>query len=249
MRLDGKRVVVTGASGSIGQAIALAMAKEGAQTVISYRSDRDGAIETVKQMGSGHALFADFAQTNGAQQFMDEALDYLGGIDLLVNNAGIVDRSDFLSLEASTFQEVLLVNLIAPQQLMQLAARQMIESGNGGAVINISSIGATRSAHNRTAYASSKAGLEAMTRCAAIELGPYGIRVNGIAPGVTNSGLAAESARKEPGWLGKRTERIALGRIGEPKDYVGAALYLASSDSTWVTGQTLVVDGGHSLLM
>lgn len=249
MKLQNKKAIVTGASGSIGQAIAIGLAKEGAEVVISYRSDEEGAQETLKSLHNGHAIYADFSQPDGPENFLKEAAEKLGSIDILVNNAGIVDRSDFLSLDSHTFEEVLRINLTVPLRLMQWTAKELIKAEKGGQIINISSIGAIRTAPNRAAYTTSKAGLEMLTKSAAVELGRYGIRVNGIAPGVTESGMAAESAKKEPEWLGKRTERIALGRIGKPSDYAGAAIYLASDDSQWVTGQIIVVDGGHSLLL
>ncbi len=249
MKLQGKKAVVTGASGSIGQAIAIGLANAGAEVAISYRSNESGANETLAAMGKGHALYADFSEPNGPEKFLEEASAKLGAIDILVNNAGIVDRTDFLSLDPETFEEVLHVNLTIPLRLMQWTAKAMIERKSQGQIINISSIGAIRTAPNRTAYTCSKAGLEMLTKSAAIELGPYGIRVNGIAPGVTETGMAVESAKKEPEWLGKKTERIALGRIGKPEDYAGAAVYLASDESAWMTGQTMVIDGGHSLLL
>lgn len=241
MKFLGKKAIVTGANRSIGRAIAIAFAQEGADVVISYRSDEKGAKQTVsniEQLGrSGKCFFADFSKTEGVREFFQQALDYLGHIDILVNNAGGYDTSSFLDLSIDKFESVLKISVSVPMLLTQLAAQNMIQEEIAGRIINISAISGMRPYPNRTAHSTAKAALNMLTQATALELAQYNIRVNAIAPGVT--------PYEEDGV--HEAFEIPLKRTGRPIDQASAALYLASDDSSWMTGQIMTIDGGQSL--
>jgi NAD(P)-dependent dehydrogenase (short-subunit alcohol dehydrogenase family) len=241
MRLLGKKTIVTGANRSIGKAIALAFAKEGADVVISYRSDQTGALEVadeIKKLGrQAEAIFADFSIASGVDQFFDLAVDFLGEIDVLVNNAAAYNTDSFLDLLAADFEALLKINVTAPMILSQSAARYMISKQVQGSIINISSISGNRPYPNRAALASSKAALNMLTQCTALDLALYRIRVNGIAPGSTPYNEDSQAP----------CSYIPLGRTGKADDHAKVAIFLASDESSWMTGQILSVDGGQSL--
>lgn len=241
MKLLGKKAIVTGANRSIGKAIATLFAKEGADVVISYRTDEMGAksvVSAIEHLGrKGKCIYADFSKAEGVQQFFKDALDFLGHVDILVNNAGGYDTTDFLNLTIDKFESVLKISLSAPMLLTQLAAKNMIQSKKPGVIINISSISGNRPYPNRVAHSTAKAALNMLTQATALELAPYNIRVNAIAPGGTP-------------YEGDPIEddiQIPLKRMGTPIDQASAALYLASDESSWLTGQIITIDGGQSL--
>lgn len=241
MKLLGKKAIVTGANKSIGKAIAIAFAKEGADVVISFRSDKLGAkntVHTIEQAGGTAAcFFADFSTTEGVKLFFTQALAYLGRIDILVNNAGGYDTTNFLDLPIEKFESVLKVSLSAPMLLTQLAAQNMIQVSNSGVIINISAITGKRPYPNRVAHSTAKAGLDMLTQATALELAPYNIRVNALAPGATPYDDDVDQDSID----------IPLKRMGKPSDHASAALFLASDESSWITGQIITVDGGQSL--
>lgn len=243
MKLLNKKVIITGANRSIGQAIAIAFAKEGAQVCISYRSDEKGALQTieaVKKMGGiGKAIYADFAHTEDVRAFFDQALDFLGHIDILVNNAAAYNTKGFLEVSVDEFEHLFKIDVTATMLLTQLTAKQMIANSIAGNVINISSISGERPYPNRIANSTAKAALNMVTKSCALELAKYNIRVNGIAPGDTPYDQNAAST----------ASHVPLKRAGKPMDHASAALFLASEDSSWMTGQTLIIDGGQSLAL
>lgn len=243
MRLEGKKVIVTGANRSIGKAIALLFAKEGAELVISFRSDQKGADETISSIknanGKANALYADFSTHEGVEQFYRECLSILGHVDILVNNAGGYNTLSFFELKPNDFEQLLQVTLMTPFFLSQLVAKGMVQKQIKGNIINISSISGIRPTMNRVAHASGKAALNMLTQTMALELAQYGIRVNAIAPGYTPY---KESSEFDPA-----INDIPLGRAGLPSDQASTALFLATEESSWMTGQILTVDGGHSI--
>lgn len=245
MRLNGKKVIVTGANRSIGKAIAVLFAREGAELVISYRSDEKGAEETVQSIhqakGKAQALYADFSTPEGVEQFYREAIEILGHIDILVNNAASYNTMGFFELKPDDFQNLLQVNLVAPFYLSQLVAKDMIEEKIAGNIIHVSAISGIRPVLNRAGFAPSKAALNMLTQSMALELAQYNIRVNAIAPGST--------PYEENGDLGSLLNDIPLGRAGRSSDQAAAALFLASDESSWITGQILTIDGGHSVAL
>lgn len=244
MKLAGKKVIVTGANRSIGKAIALLFAKEGAQLVISYRSDKKGAEEIIdciqKTNGNASALYADFSTHEGVEQFYTECLSILGHVDVLINNAGGYNTLGFFELTTRDFEQLLQVTLMTPFFLSQLVAKGMVQKQIKGNIINISSISGTRPSMNRVTHASGKAALNMLTQTMALELAQYGIRVNAIAPGHT----PYESSE-----FNSAIKDIPLGRAGLPSDQASTALFLATEESSWMTGQVLTVDGGHSIAL
>lgn len=237
MKLLGKKAIVTGANRSIGKAIALAFAREGADILISYRSDAEGANQTIQEINRlgrlGKALYADFLHPQDVVQFFKQGIDFLGSLDILVNNAAAYNTTPFLDLDIKDFEYLFKINVSAPLLLSQLAAKFMINKDIQGKIINISSISGERPYPSRTAHSSAKAALNMMTKNIALELAPYQIRVNAIAPGSISEG--------------EKSDEIPLQRMGTPEDQAHAALYLASEDSAWLTGQILTIDGGQSL--
>ncbi len=245
MKLEGKKVVVTGANRSIGKAIAQLFAKEGAELVISYRSDKKGAEETVQQIqkagGIAKALHADFSTHVGVEQFYRNSIDVLGQVDILVNNAAGYNTLGFFELKPQDFEQLLQITLMTPFLLSQLVARGMVQKQTGGNIINISAISGARPVLNRVAHASGKAALNMLTQTMALELAQHQIRVNAIAPGYTPY---EESSNLDP-----ILKDIPLGRAGLSHDQASAALFLATEESSWITGQVLTVDGGHSIAL
>jgi NAD(P)-dependent dehydrogenase (short-subunit alcohol dehydrogenase family) len=184
MILKNKKVIVTGANRSIGREIALYCAKNGADVLISYRTDKIGAeatVQSIKEIGSnGLALYADFSQMAGVRAFTEEALSSLGTIDILINNAGMLSRETLFDLAPDKMQEVFQVNTLSPLYLTQLCIKNMIENQIKGCILNISSIVGSHTMNIGIAYASSKAAMNKWTKNAAMNLAKHGIRVNAM---------------------------------------------------------------------
>lgn len=251
MRLKGKKAIVTGGARSIGQAIAVRLAEEGADVVINYCANAEGADSTTKKIEalgrSALAIKVDFTDHEGPERFLNEATAFLGQVDCLVNNAAIADRTPFLDLPLETFEQLMRVNLTTPMLLTQAVARQMVARDHPGSIVNISSISGRSGYKNLVAYSTSKAALNMLTKNTALELAQYKIRVNGIAPGVIQAGMNQDTPHKKPELWRERMARIPLARAGMPEEFTGAAVFLLSDESSWMTGDTITIDGGHSL--
>jgi glucose 1-dehydrogenase len=250
MRLRGKQAIVTGAGSGIGRAVALAFAREGAGVVVAD-VDAQRAADTVSAIeadgGPVLATQVDVSQATSVEAMVQTALERLGQIDVLFNNAGVTSRAPFLEMSEAEWDRVLGVNLKGQFLVGQAVARQMVARGAGGSIINTSSQLAEGAANPRSAhYLASKGGSRMLTRGMAVDLAPYGIRVNALAPGVTVSNLTRQRLEDDPEWRRIALERIPLGRFGEPDDQVGACVFLASDESRYMTGATLVVDGGYT---
>jgi NAD(P)-dependent dehydrogenase (short-subunit alcohol dehydrogenase family) len=251
MRLSGRRALVTGGSRGIGRAIALALAGEGADVAVSYRADRESAEATaaaVRALGRKAIIVqGDAGVRADVNRFVSEAAAALGGIDLLVNNAGVLKRTPFLEIEEREWDAIVDTNLKGAFLVAQAVARQMVERGLEGSIVNLSSSAAVRPSPNLAHYSVSKAGVSMLTQVMAVELAPYGIRVNGVCPGTIETDLNRKDIA-EPGPREARLARIPLRRIGAPEDVTGAVVFLASIDETrLVTGALVVVDGGFTL--
>jgi NAD(P)-dependent dehydrogenase (short-subunit alcohol dehydrogenase family) len=242
MRLKDKVAVVTGAAGGIGKAVAERFAKEGAQVVICDVDDKAGA-ETAKAIGALY-VHADTGSKTEADALIAAAVKAHGRLDILVNNAGIVHACDFLELREEDFDRVLRVNLKGYFLCGQAAARQMVKQGGGGNIIHMSSVNAVLAIPNITSYVVSKGGVNQLTRAMALALVDHGIRVNAIGPG----SIATELLKKvmvDDAARAKIMSRTPMGRAGDPAEVASVALFLASDDASYITGQTIYPDGGR----
>jgi glucose 1-dehydrogenase len=247
MKLAGKNALVTGSDQGIGQAIALALAEAGADVVVNYRRNRDGAEETrdrIRAMGRNCAVIqADIGDLDSARKLVEESLAALSSLEILVNNAGIEKRAAFLDVTEQDYHDVVQVNMTAPFFLAQAFTRQLVERKLPGKIINVSSVHEELPFPHFTPYCMAKGGLKMMMRNLAIELGSCGITVNNIAPGAIETPIN-KALMGDPKLLGAVLHNIPLGRIGQPSDVGAVAAFLASPDADYITGTTTVVDGG-----
>lgn len=241
-RLDGKVALVTGSASGIGAAIAEALAEAGA--TVALHGNRRPATEAAERIGRTAAAFsADLGSTEGAQQLFDAVFQRFGRIDILVNNAGMIHRAAAEEFALEDWNRVLQVNLTSVFQLSQLAARDMMARSAPGKIVNIASLLSFQGGIRVPAYTASKGGVAQLTKALANEWAAHQIQVNAIAPGyiaTTNTeALQADETRNR-----QILERIPAGRWGRPEDLAGAAVFLASRASDYVTGTVLTVDGG-----
>ena len=242
--LSGKTALVTGANTGIGQAIAVGLARAGADIVVVGRTAPSDTATAVQEAGRRfHSVQADFGKPGEAQAVIPQALQVAGRIDILVNNAGIIRRAEALEFTEQDWDDVLNVNLKAPFFLAQAAARAMLAAGRGGKIINIASMLSFQGGIRVASYTASKSGVAGLTRLLANEWAAKGINVNAIAPGyvATNNtaALQADESRNRD-ILG----RIPAGRWARPEDIAGAAVFLASGAADYVHGAIIPVDGG-----
>lgn len=240
--LKGRRVLVTGASLGIGRAVALAAAAAGAEVVLAARG-RPGldAVAAEIASGGGRALVLPFDAADPAA--IRDAIAAAGPLDGVVNNAGSVTREPFLEASEAEIDRILALNVKGAALVAQAVARGMVAAGRGGSIVNIASIAGLVGARNRSVYAASKHAVMGLTRAMALELGPHGIRVNAVCPGLVNTPLAAD-LMADSAFVAATRARIPLGRIMEPEDIAGPAVFLLSAASSGITGIALPVDGG-----
>lgn len=247
MRLSGKVAVVTGSSSGIGRAIAVAFGREGASVVVNYRGHEDEGREVAREIessgGKAIAVYADVAEEEDVANLVGSAVESFGGLDIMVNNAGIEHRAPLVETSLEGWERVLKVNLTGVFLGLREAAKRMIEVGGGGRIVNISSVHEDRPMPGNSPYCAAKGGVRMLMRNASVELAGHGITVNNIAPGAVetpiNDNLDDDPEQKE-----ELLAEIPLGRIGRPEEIAAMALYLASDDSAYVTGSTLFIDGG-----
>ncbi|EST52679.1 oxidoreductase [Brevibacillus panacihumi W25] len=252
MKLQNKVVIVTGAGSGNGRAIALRYFEEGA-TVVVADINESGANETIAMAPAGSkgmVIKVDVTNPADVEKMVSQTVQEFGQLDILVNNAGIVAFTPFLELGVEEWDRVHNVNLKAPFLCSQAAAKEMIKAGRGGRIINITSVEAHRvvssSGHCQPHYNSSKGGLFMLTKAIALELASHGITVNAVAPGVvetpfTQKGLENPEVKE---WV---LERVPAGRVGKPADVANAVVFLSYDESEYITGSTLVVDGGWTI--
>lgn len=239
--LDGRVAVVTGGGGGIGSAIAAALAEFGARVAI-WERDQQSAAAVAERVG-GLACVTDVRSPEQVDAALATTVDALGVPTILVNNAGGVFWSGLLDTSANGWDALIRINLTQVLLCTQRVARALVEAGQGGSVINISTIEAVRAAPGFAAYAAAKAGVVNFTKTAALELAPHNIRVNGLAPDFT---LTESLEKMAPNGVENAKLMVPMGRAGHVDEMAGAAIFLASDLSAYVTGQTLHVDGGTS---
>jgi 3-oxoacyl-[acyl-carrier protein] reductase len=246
-KLTNKVAVVTGASKGIGAAIAKQLAAEGAAVVVNYASSKDGAervvSEIVKGGGKALAIQADMSKQPDIERLFSETKKAFGKLDILVNNAGVYEFSPLENVTGEHFHKQFDLNVLGLVLASKEAAKYF--DGDGGSIINISSIASTLTPPTGSVYSATKAAVDAVTGSLAKELGPRNIRVNAINPGMVDTegfraaGLPESEFRKEV------ESHTPLGRIGKPEDIAPAAVFFASQDSSWISGESLVIAGGY----
>jgi len=249
MRLADKVAVVTGGANGIGEAYSKGIASEGASVVIADLDERRGKeVSAEIEKSGGKALFVrtDVSKKQDAEKMVKATVDRFGSIDILVNNAGILYTAPFEDTTEEMWDKLFAVNVKGVFFCSQAAAIEM-KKKKRGKIINISSIAAIGGQASLSAYSSTKGAVLTMTRVFALELAGDNVQINAVLPGTTNTGMA-EAAMADPEWTRQITEGIPMKRLGETRDLLGAVLYFASSDSDYCTGQTLIVDGGYSMI-
>ena len=244
MKLKGKVALVTGASKGIGRGIALGMAKEGANVIINYCSDKEGAIrvaEEVEKMGRKFLVCrADVSVSSEVNKMVETAIKSFGKIDILINNAGIAVWKPFFEVSEEIWDRTLNVNLKGAFLCSQAVARDMAKKG-GGNIVHISSNGGYAALDCLVHYCASKGGLTLLTKAMAVELAPYKIRVNTVAPGTVE---IKRNFKEDPNYPDNWRPYIPMKRVAQVEDVVMPVIFLASEESSYITGQVLYVEGG-----
>lgn len=246
MRFKDKSVIVTGGAQGIGRACVEAFAAEGARVLVADMA-MDAAAETERAVteagGQVRVVKCDVGDKAQVEAMIETAVTEFGGVDVLINNAGIIKTADFLELEEDDFDRVLRVNLKGMFLVAQAAARRMVEQG-GGAIVNMSSVNAIMAIPNQVPYNVSKGGVNQLTRVTALALADKGVRVNAIGPGTIMTEMAkvvmADDAARR-----KIMSRTPMKRLGLPEEVARVAMFLAGEDSSYITGQTIYCDGGR----
>jgi 3-oxoacyl-[acyl-carrier protein] reductase len=250
MQLQGRRTLVTGGSRGIGRAIAMECARQGAAVVVHYHGNREAAEATRASLPGGphHIAQADVADSEACERLVTEATGLLGGLDILINNAGIYELHRVLEVDYDEWQaswhRTLATNLLGPANLMFLAARAMAASG-GGRIVNISSRGAFRGEPEGPAYGASKAGLNALSQSLALALAPHGVFVGVVAPGFVETDMAAPYLEGETGEAIRA--QSPLGRAAAPEEIARAAVFLAGDGIEYLTGCIIDANGASYL--
>ncbi|UDY25001.1 SDR family NAD(P)-dependent oxidoreductase [Nocardioides sp. Kera G14] len=247
MLLKEKTIVVTGGNSGIGEAIVLAAAAEGANVVIDYVAHPEETASLIERIESagGHAvgIQADVSKSDDLHAMVQKAVDTFGRLDVLVNNAGIETRHSLLETGEEEFEKVMAVNMKSAFFGSQAAAKQFIAQGDGGLILNISSVHEDWPMPGNIAYCVSKGGMRMLTRTAGVELGGHGIRMVNIAPGAVSTPINA-STEADPEKMKALNASIPLGRMAEADEIADVVVFLASGKAAYMTSTTVVVDGG-----
>jgi NAD(P)-dependent dehydrogenase (short-subunit alcohol dehydrogenase family) len=246
--LEGRSYLVTGASSGIGRACALAIGAAGGSVVATGRR-RDRLDEVVARIGADRAV-ADTGDTRDeavGKAWVARAVEHFGGLDGLVNGAGVLGPGGILETEPAEWDRVMDINVRALYLVTRAAAPELIK--RKGSVVSISSVAGPRPYAGLLAYCVSKAAVDAFTRCVALDLAPYGVRVNAVNPGVVVTELhtVTKSVADYPGFLERSKTTHPLGRVGQPDEIAKLVLFLLGDDSGWITGATVAIDGGRAL--
>jgi glucose 1-dehydrogenase len=257
VRLDGKVALVTGSSQGIGQGIVLRLAQAGADVVINYRSNPDGAQETLEKVNAiggkchlaecpnsqAYTVQADLGNVDMVRELIAESIGHFGKLDILVNNAGIEKHAPFWEVTEADYDAVMNVNLKGVFFATQAFVKHLLDTKRPGKIINISSVHEDLPFPNFTAYCASKGGMKMFARNLAVELGAMGININNVAPGAIETPINTKLLNN-PEKLGALLQNIPLGRLGQPQDVASLVTFLASAEADYITGSTFVVDGG-----
>jgi len=246
MRLAEKVAIVTGATQGIGLACAQRLVREGARVMlVDIKPDGEAAATAI---GAAARFFAaDVSQKADVDAMMAATMKEFGQVDILINNAGVTHAADFLDLTEDDFDRVLRINLKSMFLCGQAAAREMVRR-QSGCIINMSSVNSELAIPNQVPYVVSKGGINQLTKVMALSLAPHGIRVNGIGPGTILTDLAKKAVLASPEARRTILSRTPMGRCGEPEEVASIAAFLASDDASYMTGQTMFVDGGRLAL-
>lgn len=243
--LQGRVALITGAQQGIGRAIAEAAGREGASVVVQYLDDRDAAEQVgdaVESFGSeARVVQGDVGLRSDCMKAFEVGQE-LGGIDLLVNNAGIFPRSSFLDLDDDEWNQVQNINVVGGFRCLQIMARELVQAGKPGTAVNLSSVAFFRNSARGTHYAASKGAIVGFTRSVSTELAPHGIRVNAIAPGIVDTAQPRDGMTEEE--INAASDLVPLGAMATPDEIADVAMFLSSEASRHITGQTLQVNGG-----
>lgn len=246
-RFEGKQVLVTGASRGLGRDIALGFAAEGACVHVGYRTNLEGTECTLAMIeklgGSGHAVALDVRNREQVNELFEKLSRDHGGVDVLVNNAGVARDQFFTMLSGEDWDHVLAVNLTGVYNCCRAALSRMMVKRRG-VIVNVGSVAGMRASPGQANYSAAKGGLLALTRTLAAEAAPRGIRVNAVVPGLLDTGIAQRLDRRQ---IEARVQAIPLGRVGTGKEAAHGVLFMASEDANYMVGQALVIDGGLSL--
>jgi glucose 1-dehydrogenase len=249
-RHEGKVVVVTGAAQGIGLACAERFVEDGARVLMADVQE-DRLRDAVRRVGPAAAAWTgDMGAIDAgmAADLVAAAVTAFGGVDVLINNAGIIHQASFVDFPEEAFDRVLRINLKAPFLIGQVVARQMIAQGRGGSIINLSSVNALLALPNAVAYSVSKGGIKQLTAVMSVALTAHGIRVNAIGPGTILTDMVRQSVMTNDDARRGILSRTPIGRCGEPAEIASVASFLASEDASYILGQTIYVDGGRMVL-
>lgn len=249
MKLKNKVAVVTGATKGIGLAIAEEFAEEGAKVVLTGRSVDLGEKAAKDISSRGHeALFVqcDVSQSDQVQQLVNKTVQHFGRLDIMVSNAGINNKAEFLDVKEADWDSVIAVNLKGVFLCGQTAAKQMVSQGQGGVIINMSSVMGVLGLKNQVAYSTSKGGINQLTKVMGLGLIDHGIRVNGIGPGAVNTELMKRVGHNKE-LMDTILKRTPIGRVAECNEIGRVAVFLASDDASFMVGQTVYPDGGRMI--
>jgi 3-oxoacyl-[acyl-carrier protein] reductase len=248
-KLKGKVAVVTGASKGIGAAIADKLGSEGARVVVNYARDKAGAEKVARNIkqsgGEAIAVQADVSKPEDIKKLFAETAATFGNVDILVNNAGVYEFRPLESVDEQHYRKIFDLNVLGLLLTTKEAVAHM--NGHGGSIINVSSIASKTPAANTSVYSATKGAVDVISRALALELAPRKIRVNSLSPGATETEGVQSLPEYENGFKELAISRTPLGRMGTAEDIAKAALFLASEDSGWVTGEELLVGGGIRL--
>ena len=243
MRLDGKRVLVTGGAGGIGGAIARRMRRAGAQIMLAD-INRDGAVQAARDGGEGYfSIGVDVASLDSVTTMVAETERTMGPLDVLVHCAGIAMLRSIFEVSPADWRRVIDVNLMGTYHCCLAVAKSMVARGQGGSLITTASVAAERPARGATAYGASKGGVVTFTRALASELAEHNIRVNAIAPGPVETDMVRNE--QQPKMRAGFVQLTPMRRYARPEEVASAAMFLASDESSFVTGSVVVVDGGY----